>query len=50
MKILNIIPYGLVVRMSASHADGPGSIPGVGIFLDSMKIFNVKKIFNLRQA
>ena len=28
------IPYGLVVRILAFHAGGPGSIPGVGrIFL-----------------
>ena len=26
------IRYGLVVRISAFHAEGPGSIPGVGIF------------------
>ncbi len=25
-----IIPYGLVVRILAFHAGGPGSIPGVG--------------------
>ena len=24
------IPYGLVVRISGFHPDGPGSIPGVG--------------------
>ena len=24
------IPYGLVVRIPAFHAGGPGSIPGVG--------------------
>ena len=32
-KIYSVtVPYGLVARMSASHADGPGSIPGVGSF------------------
>ena len=25
-----IFPYGLVVRIPAFHAGGPGSIPGVG--------------------
>ena len=25
-------PYGLVVRISGFHPDGPGSIPGVGTF------------------
>lgn len=25
-----LIPYGLVVRIPAFHAGGPGSIPGVG--------------------
>ena len=24
------LPYGLVVRISGFHPDGPGSIPGVG--------------------
>lgn len=24
------VPYGLVVRIPAFHAGGPGSIPGVG--------------------
>ena len=28
---VNYIPYGLVVRIPAFHAGGPGSIPGVGI-------------------
>ena len=27
---LVFIPYGLVVRIPAFHAGGPGSIPGVG--------------------
>ena len=27
---LSAIPYGLVVRIPAFHAGGPGSIPGVG--------------------
>ena len=26
-------PYGLVVRIRRSHRRGPGSIPGVGIYL-----------------
>ena len=26
-------PYGLVVRISGFHPDGPGSIPGVGMIL-----------------
>ena len=26
------LPYGLVVRISGFHPDGPGSIPGVGSF------------------
>ena len=32
------LPYGLVVRIPAFHAGGPGSIPGVGthIFSDSI--------------
>ena len=25
------VPFGLVVRISGFHPDGPGSIPGVGI-------------------
>ena len=25
-----VLPYGLVVRIPAFHAGGPGSIPGVG--------------------
>ena len=29
-----ILPYGLVVRIPAFHAGGPGSIPGVGGFND----------------
>ena len=29
------IPYGLVVRILAFHAGGPGSIPGVGRFFKS---------------
>ncbi len=28
------IPYGLVVRILAFHAGGPGSIPGVGRFFE----------------
>lgn len=28
-----VVPYGLVVRIPAFHAGGPGSIPGVGILL-----------------
>ena len=28
--IEDILPYGLVVRILAFHAGGPGSIPGVG--------------------
>lgn len=27
---LVVLPYGLVVRIPAFHAGGPGSIPGVG--------------------
>ena len=30
---ISVIPYGLVVRIPAFHAGGPGSIPGVGNFL-----------------
>ena len=33
------IPYGLVVRILAFHAGGPGSIPGVGKFFYSKKHF-----------
>lgn len=29
------IPYGLMVRIFGFHPDGPGSIPGMGIFLVS---------------
>ena len=29
-EVQQVIPYGLVVRMPASHVGGPGSIPGVG--------------------
>ena len=28
-----VIPYGLVVRIPAFHAGGPGSIPGVGAYI-----------------
>ena len=28
--IPNIIPYGLVVRISGFHPEGSGSIPGMG--------------------
>lgn len=28
--VFSLIPYGLVVRIPAFHAGGPGSIPGVG--------------------
>ena len=41
---LNIIPYGLVVRILAFHAGGPGSIPGVGkYFYFENKKFLLKK-------
>ena len=30
MALILAIPYGLVVRIPAFHAGGPGSIPGVG--------------------
>ena len=34
------LPYGLVVRIPAFHAGGPGSIPGVGtqFFLSLQKL------------
>ena len=33
------IPYGLVVRIPAFHAGGPGSIPGVGaLYFDQSDI------------
>ena len=32
ITVYNRIPYGLVVRILAFHAGGPGSIPGVGKF------------------
>ena len=39
------IPYGLVVRIPAFHAGGPGSIPGVGgnflILLGNIFIYNL---------
>ena len=31
------VPYGLVVRIPAFHAGGPGSIPGVGTSLFVLK-------------
>ncbi len=34
---INVIPYGLVVRILAFHAGGPGSIPGVGRFFFTFK-------------
>ncbi len=38
------LPYGLVVRILAFHAGGPGSIPGVGkIFLIHFQ--NFRKYF-----
>ena len=27
---VSCLPYGLVVRISGSHPEGPGSIPGMG--------------------
>jgi hypothetical protein len=39
----SIVPYGLVVRIPAFHAGGPGSIPGVGkffFFLNSLFCFS----------
>lgn len=30
------VPYGLVVRIPAFHAGGPGSIPGVGGILNKL--------------
>ena len=33
-KVSQGVPYGLVVRIRRSHRRGPGSIPGVGKYLD----------------
>ena len=33
-----LIPCGLVVRIWRFHRHGPGSIPGMGIFLSTFKI------------
>ena len=37
----SIVPYGLVVRIPAFHAGGPGSIPGVGKFFFFQILFFV---------
>ena len=38
---IDIVPYGLVVRIPAFHAGGPGSIPGVGniFFIANNKMY-----------
>ncbi len=38
------LPYGLVVRIPAFHAGGPGSIPGVGILLFYVYIYKHKHL------
>jgi hypothetical protein len=45
-----IVPYGLVVRIPAFHAGGPGSIPGVGKFLFSQLLFMILFILKLHQC
>ena len=32
-----LIPHGLVVRIPAFHAGGPGSIPGVGASIFTLR-------------
>ena len=43
------VPYGLVVRILAFHAGGPGSIPGVGriVFVFLNLAFNTSLILKL---
>ena len=36
LRSIHRIPYGLVVRILAFHAGGPGSIPGVGKFFNKL--------------
>lgn len=44
----HVFPYGLVVRIPAFHAGGPGSIPGVGanIVLRRPEIYEVATSFD----
>ena len=37
------VPYGLVVRIPAFHAGGPGSIPGVGGVLDEIHLLRLSR-------
>lgn len=41
IPVLLDLPYGLVVRIPAFHAGGPGSIPGVGThFVDVQTMYS----------
>ena len=45
--VSNVVLHGLVVRIPGFHPGGPGSIPGVGIFLILLsKTFIMKKLRN----
>ena len=51
IKAINVLPYGLVVRIPGFHPGGPGSIPGVGnSFWTSLRKFdqlNNSTIYNI---
>ena len=40
---ITVLPFGLVVRIPGFHPGGPGSIPGMGIFLKRIFIFVVQE-------
>ena len=49
-RLLHVLRYGLVVRISGSHPGGPGSIPGNGILL-ALDIETKMYVFlNLKKA
>ena len=46
IPLLLDLPYGLVVRIPAFHAGGPGSIPGVGTHFVIAQTMRSGKGFN----
>ena len=42
----NVLPYGLVVRIPGFHPGGPGSIPGLGVFLSLSMKYSIQHVFN----
>ncbi len=39
MEEIVVVPFGLVVRIPGFHPGGPGSIPGVGVFVVAKLFF-----------